>query len=626
MGPYKQQLLLATLLCRPDTVVSVDHLIDTLWNDDPPKKAAKNLQVHVHHLRRALKAGGGGARVLYQRPGYRLAVAPEQIDMVCFEQHVDHARRATLCNEHEQVDRLARQAVVLWRGRPFTGFEGAAPLEKEADRLEERRLSVLEMWFSARLELGLYHEVVDEVEPLVTAHPYRELLRAQYMRALVGIGRQIDALNVFDETRRLFALELGLEPGTVLQQVQQSILAGEGSRPPAPRDPEPVCELVAEPVRERAPEPVRDRAPEPVSGEGSGGGSGEDAGPAPGRTAERTAGQAHRPVQLPPGIPDFTGRRHALAAVLPGAGTRPGPAGPWQLTVVTGRPGVGKSALAVAAAHAAESLFPGGRYSVDLLDERGRPKLPAVALAELLQELGHPLPSSGGLSSLVWEYRARMAASEPVLVLLDNASAESQVRPLLPSDPGCTTLVTSNSRLSGLAGARVLELEPLTTQESVLLLGRIVGEERVAAEPGAALRIAAACDGLPLALRVVGARLAARRTWPLSREAAALESQDRLEELTAGDVDLRERLLRGYTGVSDADWSAVRLLDQDGEFTFEVARRLLGTDDTETRRTLDRLADTHLLDCTPRAGFRLPGLVRGLARERGPASVAALTL
>ncbi|MEU1804840.1 BTAD domain-containing putative transcriptional regulator [Streptomyces sp. NPDC019937] len=592
LGPHKQQLLLAALLCRPDQVVSVDHLVDALWNEDPPKSAGKNIQVYVHHLRRTLAAADETARVVHQRPGYRLAIDPEKIDTVRFEHTVDLARRAATAGDPARVDRLTGDAMALWRGRPFTGLEGPALLEDEAARLEERRLSALEVLFTARLGLGLYHEVLEEVEPLILAHPYREQLRAQYMQALHGVGRQSDALIAFDDARRLFSLELGLEPGTVLRRLQQDILAGT-SPTPAPRD-----SLHAAPPAAAAP-----------------------------------AGRDTAAVQLPPGLADFTGRRRELAELLPAVSAHAAEApAPWQVTLVTGRPGVGKSSLAVAAAHAAEGAFPGGRYYVDLMDPRGRPKDASQALAELLQELDHAAPPLCELSELLWRYRAHADDAEPALVVLDNATSASQVRPLLPNSPVFTTVVTSCTPLAGLDGARVVELDPLPPEDSLALLRHIVGAQRVAAEPAAARRIVEACEGLPLALRIAGGRLAAHRRWPMEGLADALESPDRLDEFTVGDVDLRKRLMRGYAAAGEADWSAVRLLAHEGEFSFREALHRLGAGPAEARRVLGRLLDAQLIGFAPDPGpdghchFRLPRLVLDLARDQMRADVELLGL
>ncbi|MFE0170878.1 BTAD domain-containing putative transcriptional regulator [Streptomyces sp. NPDC059002] len=592
LGPFKQQVLLAVLLCRPDSVVPVDRLVDALWSEDPPRSAGKNLQVYVHHLRRALahEEGGAGAQVLHQRPGYRLAVNPQAIDMVRFEQGIDLARRAAAQSDAARVDRLIREAMSLWRGRPFVGLEGVAPLDAEAARLEERRLSGLEAWFTARLQLGQHHEVLDEVEPLVAEHPFREQFRAQHMRALCGVGRQNDALIAYDETRRQFSLELGLEPGAVLRQLQQEIL--EGGPAAQPCGTVPNAREPAVPLAEAAP-----RDPGPVTG----------------------------PVQLPPGLADFTGRDGEIDALFPAVEVHAGGAAQWRVTVVTGPPGVGKSSLAVAAAHAAADAYPGGVFHVDLSDARGLPRPPDSALAELLQQLGErPETLPDDLPGLVMRYRARFTVRVPALLVLDNAVQEAQVRPLLPSAPLASTVVTSCSRLAGLDGSEALELRPLDDEAALELLRRITGPEAIDAEPEAARRIARFCGGLPLALRIAGARLAPRRIWPLAKFADHVESSAGLDWFTVGDVDLRRSLRRGYRALSEEDWQQIHLLDFGADFTFMDAWLRLGGEPMDTAQTLNRLCDTHALtnvrpaDADGTCLFRLGAFVHDLAQEHAP--------
>ncbi|WP_447041466.1 BTAD domain-containing putative transcriptional regulator [Streptomyces sp. DSM 118878] len=589
LGPFKQQVLLAVLLCRPDSVVPVDRLVDALWSEDPPRSAGKNLQVYVHHLRRALAHEGHevDARLLHQRPGYRLAVDPRSIDMVRFEQGIDMARRAAAESDAVRVDQLIREAMSLWHGRPFGGMEGVAPLDAEAARLDERRLSGLEAWFTARLRLGLHHEVLDEVEPLLAEHPFREQFRAQYMRALCGVGRQNDALIAYDETRRLFSLELGLEPGAVLQQLQREILEG-GS-------PEPAAPAVAVAVPGRGTGPVR--APEPVA----------------------------QAVQLPPGLADFTGRARELDALLPDVEAHAGAAASWRVTVVTGPPGVGKSSLAVAAGHAAAEAYPGGVFHVDLVDGLGLPRTPAEGLTDLLQQLGEPpelLPSD--LPGLVRRYRARFVLRVPALLVLDNAVCEAQVRPLLPSAAPVHTVVTSCSRLAGLDSSEVLELGPFGDHDALELLRRITGADAVDAEPEAARRIARFCGGLPLALRIAGARLAPRRFWPLTKLVDHVESSCGLDWFTVGDVDLRRSLRRGYDSLTGEDWGNLRLLDTGCDFTFMDAWLRLGGEPADAAQTLNRLCDAHALTHVRPPGydgaclFRLGAFVHDLCQEQAP--------
>ncbi|HSO56430.1 MAG TPA: helix-turn-helix domain-containing protein, partial [Actinomycetes bacterium] len=254
------------------------------------------------------------------------------------------------------------------------------------------------------------------------------------------------------------------------------------------------------------------------------------------------------PCQLPPDVADFTGRAREVAGLrarFTAASGDPGPADAVVLSAVAGKAGVGKTALAVHVAHQLRvgGQFPDGQLYVNLRGAEQRPLDPAAVLARFLRALGVRGPAvPEDLEEREAMYRARLA-DRRVLVVLDNAASEAQVRPLLPGGPGCAVLVTSRRRLSGLEGARLVELEVLTPRQAMELLSRVVGATRTAAEPEAATAIVAYCGYLPLAVRIAGAKLAARRRWSLRRLADRLaDERGRLSELSAGDLEVRASL------------------------------------------------------------------------------------
>ena len=217
------------------------------------------------------------------------------------------------------------------------------------------------------------------------------------------------------------------------------------------------------------------------------------------------------PCQLPPDVADFTGRSEQIALVrelLYGtAADRPATV---VVSAVAGKAGVGKTALAVHVAHQLRDAFPDGQLYVNLHGATQHPLQPIMVLGRFLRALGLDgamIPTDQDEREAL--YRARLA-DRRVLVVLDDAASEAQVRPLLPGTPGCAVLVTSRARLVGLEGARLLDLEVLHTEQAVELLARILGAGRVAAEPDAAAAIVGYCGQLPLAVRIAGARLAAR--------------------------------------------------------------------------------------------------------------------
>jgi DNA-binding SARP family transcriptional activator len=219
LGGAKQRGLLALLLLHPNEVVSRGRLIDELWGDSPPETATTALQVHVSQLRKVL----GRDVIVTRPPGYLIQVGQNEIDLERFETLVDEARGADAA---VAAGRL-RDALRLWRGAPLGELDSAA--RNERARLEELRLSVLELRIDADLELGRHAELVPELEGLVREHPLRERLRGQLMLALYRSGRQADALEVYRSGRRLLDEELGLEPDDALQRLEKAILTHDPS-------------------------------------------------------------------------------------------------------------------------------------------------------------------------------------------------------------------------------------------------------------------------------------------------------------------------------------------------------------------------------------------------------------
>ena len=217
LGGIRQRALLALLLTRANEVVSAYRLIDELWGSEQPRTAANALQYHVSQLRKALAPH---QVIVTQEPGYVIRAGPEELDLLRFEQLLDQAQQH---EAPEQAARLLREALDLWRGPPLADLAHES-LQTEALRLEELRLEALERRLEADLALGRAAELVGELQVLVREHPLRERLRAALMRALYSSGRQAEALEVYRETRRLLVDQLGIEPSSALQELEQAIL------------------------------------------------------------------------------------------------------------------------------------------------------------------------------------------------------------------------------------------------------------------------------------------------------------------------------------------------------------------------------------------------------------------
>jgi YVTN family beta-propeller protein len=220
IGGGKQRALLALLLIHANEPLSTDTLIDELWDDEPPPTAAKILQNYVSQLRRVL----GDDRLHTQLRGYAIRVAPGELDVDRFQQQFEEGRRAQAAGEHGRASLLLSEALAIWRGPPLAEFGYASFASGEIARLEELRVSALSERMDADLALGRHGELIPELETLVARHPLQERLREQLMLALYRCGRQAEALQVYQDTRRMLAEEIGIEPGRSLRQLEHSIL------------------------------------------------------------------------------------------------------------------------------------------------------------------------------------------------------------------------------------------------------------------------------------------------------------------------------------------------------------------------------------------------------------------
>lgn len=572
----RQRNLLAALLLSAGQTVSVDRLIDLLWGEEPPKTAITAVHGLVSQLRRLL--GGGDIRdspLQFRIHGYALQVEAGTFDLHEFERLTEEGRRRLAAGRLLEATSLLEGALQLWRGRALGGVTATALLEREVPRLEELRLAALEDLFDAALRLDQNDTHLPQMRQLVTEHPFRERLRAQLMLALYRSGRISESLEVYRQARQVLAEELGLEPGGELQRLEQAILR---------RDP-----ILQAPSTEGA------AATRPV------------------------------PAQLPPHVADFTGRdaemdgvRALLRNALDAGRTTP------VVVAISGQPGVGKTALALRAAHEVRELFRDGQLYADLGGVGARPVEPEHVLGEWLRDLGFDaanVPDAvEGRSRL---FRSRLAGRRMLLVL-DDASHEAQIRPLLPGSAGCAVITTSRTALTGLESAHLIELRVLPSAQAVELLARIAGRERVAAQPEAAAAIVDACGRLPLGLRVAGARLAARPAWPLERLATLLgDERRRLDVLVAGDLEVRASISLSYQALSDRLREALRLLGalEVRHLAPWMAAALLNETENTAESILERLEERRLLepaslDPVGQARYRFHDLVRTFARER----------
>ncbi len=596
LGPAKQLVLMAKLLKHANQVVSASQLIEALWGEALPETAPAILHTYVSRLRRALRPAGGEI-LLTRPPGYLLRVEEGQLDLDRFESLVAAAAVARAGGDHESAAQLLRSALSLWHGEALANVPSKQLQCSEALRLEECRLAVVEARIDADLCLGRHRDLIGELTTLVADHPLRERLHAQLMVALYRSGRPADALASYRRLRQMLIDELGLEPGSALQRLQQAILLADPSLGPAePRLLAGVTQTAVPPAGAGVSAPEAVVSPPTV-----------------------------RPRQLPPDTAWFTGREQELAQLERLLG-QTAPEVPMVIVAINGLAGVGKSALATRAAHRLAPRFPDGQLYVDLHGAADlAPLHPNEVLGRFLRAFGvdgrhlpaDPEERAGLLRSLLAERR--------VLAVLDNAATAAQVRLLLPASPMCAALITSRRHLAELDGSVHLHLDLLAADEAVALLARLAGPHRVAAEPAAAAEVARLCGRLPLALRIAGTRLAARPAWPVSTLAGRLRNeQARLDELELDGLAVRASLQVAYRELCDRDLAGVdaarvfRLLGLlDGaDVGVPVAAALLDHPAQATEATLERLVDANLLESSAPRRYRFHDLVGLFARER----------
>lgn len=582
LGPLKQRIVLGLLLCRANQIVSVAALTDALWDDDPPRTAHKNLQVYISSLRKMIGTGSterNGARLLHRPPGYLIQVGAEHLDSLRFNDLGRRGRRAMRDGDAVTAVNLLGQAVRMWRGPALPDLISAASIATEVEQLHEQFLATYEDWAEAKLALGQHTDLLDSVGGLVRRYPFRERLRHVQMLALFRSGRHTEALAQYDAMRQGLARELGLQPSPVLTRLYESILSGSRSLEVA----------------------------------------------APGRLPPISVRTSHAPQSnLIRDVADFTGRAGQVQALL----TLLGAAADGTIAAISGAAGAGKTALAVHCAHRVGSRFPDGRIIVRMRAGDGSPRTTSEVVDDLLRASNPGGTPSGGPQERAALLR-ELTAERQILLVLDDAVTEAQVRAVLEvADDSVVVVVTSRHRLGGLESAVHIPLEPMPDDEAAALLGRLVGPQRIAADRAAARRLTEICGGLPLVIRIVGAKLGGLRHLPLARYAERLSDERRLlDELIAGDLEVRSRLASSFRDLSRADQETLRCLASLPGPTFAASdvADALGIDAVRAEDAIERLIEAHLVNAEAGdvvahiSGFgpfyALPSLIRLFVRE-----------
>ncbi|MGI5186250.1 BTAD domain-containing putative transcriptional regulator [Dactylosporangium sp. CA-152071] len=565
-GSGRERLVLATLLINAERLIPIDELIARLW-EQPPGSARAQLHNLISGLRRRYRAID--TSLIETRPtGYLLRLGPHRLDVAEFRGLTERARAAAAAGDHATVVAALDQALSLWRGPALADLADASSGEVR-EALDRERLAAAEAKLDAALALEDYDTVLREVEPLVAENPYAERLYRGQMLALAGVGRRADALAVYRRAYRRLVDDIGVEPGPSLRDTERQILWGRQTGGAAPAGP-------------------------PV------------------------------PRQLPRAAA-LTGRGPLLDQI---AGQLSDDAEASTVVLLVGPGGVGKSGLALAAGHRLARAFPDGQLYADLRGSQDTPAEPYRVLERFLRALGvdgTDLPRDP--DERVALFRSQFARGR-MLVVLDDAADEAQVRPLLPG--AGAAVVTSRRQLGALLNAARFLVPALRTADAIQLLAGGVGDARIAAEPQAAKEIVRLCGGLPLAVRIVAARLALRPDAGLDELRRRLATErGRLDELAVGDLDVRATIALSYEALpADTRKLFVRSgLLGTADWPEWVAQALLDAPGERARALLDELADVHLVeplgrDVTGQERYRLNELVAEYAYERGTSDEA----
>ncbi|MGW3856549.1 BTAD domain-containing putative transcriptional regulator [Micromonospora arida] len=581
LGTPKQQAIFAMLAVQPGRLVSVDDLVDELWDGRPPRSAIANVRTYAANLRRTFEAHPAGqCAIVRQHNGYRLAVDPERVDLFRFELERDAGREALAGGHLDRARELLGGALARWRGPMLAGVPFGPLLTSRTVAAEEERLLTVELLADVHLRSGRGDLAISLLREVVARHPLREPAYVLLMRALHERGDNAEALAAYDEIRTTLTTELGVGPGGNLEELRRSVVTAMSR-------------------------PASGGAVVRVGGTGR---ARSVAGGAASAQAARISPVDH----LPRAVTDFVGRGDVVLRLL--AETRRVEERVPAVHIIDGMAGSGKTALAVHLARRLFDRYPDAALFIDLCGHGDKNRIePAAALFTLLRQLGVPadrVPVEFDDRVELW--RQELARRRAVVVL-DNAASSEQIMPLLPAEPTSVVVVTSRRRLSHPDAGPSRTLPVMSPQESVDLLRVSVGRDRVEAEPLAAAEVVRRCGYLPLAIRLAGARLAHRRGWRLADLAGQMAGNAPvLHHLAQEESTVTGAFAASYEPLTSSTKRVFRFLGlyPGSRFSAPAVAALTGLTIAEARAALDDLVDRNLVEDLDSTRYRLHDLMR----------------
>ncbi|MFE1318015.1 BTAD domain-containing putative transcriptional regulator [Kitasatospora phosalacinea] len=583
----KLRILLACLALDLNRPLSSNSLTDRLWDDHPPRTAPGTLHGYLSKLRTVLReaneldaaSGWPPVEIVSHSGTYALRAETDQVDWQVY--HHLSVRARTLAEAGDDLRALAvlDRAAAVWRGEPLAGLPGLW-VQQARSRLLDRRSATALTRFEVELRLGRFADLVPDLTALAEQQPGNEQIAAHLMTALYGCGRVSDALAVYRRIQRLVYRDLGTRTGERLNRLQEGILRGDNA-----------ADLVGRPA-------VRPVATVPSA--------------APGRRAPT----------LPP-APELVGREVELELITAAA------RGEWPtrtdnrtaalpVVALSGLPGSGKTALALAAAHRLSPEFPDGTFLLRLdAHSSAQPDPgPETAATVLLRQFGVPaaeIPFE--LDELLARCR-ELLSHRRALVVLDDAAGPGQVGPLLPTAPSCFVLVTSRHRMAELPTVSSVPLDVLTPDAAATMFTRLIGPDR-AADPHDLATVTDLCSRHPLALHLAASRFRSHPAWSLAHLADRLSRNGRLGELRDGGGSLERAFSMSYQALRADQQVALRRLSlhPGGSFGAYLAAALISCTTDAAERLVEDLLAVHLVDELTPERFDCHDLVREFAQD-----------